>query len=157
MRPNRRCVLDALIAQDPASRVACEVATTTGLILVAGEITTNGWADIAEIARNVVLDIGYDRAKYGFDGATCGVIVSVKGQSPDIALGVDRALEAKTGEMTDTDIEATGAGDQGMMFGFACNETEEYMPLTISLAHKLCKQLVCRTQNRSITLSSTRW
>ncbi len=134
-------ILDALIAQDPASRVACEVATTTGLILVAGEITTNGWADIAEIARNVVLDIGYDRAKYGFDGATCGVIVSVKGQSPDIALGVDRALEAKTGEMTDTDIEATGAGDQGMMFGFACDETEEYMPLTISLAHKLCKQL----------------
>lgn len=145
--PDKMCdqiadaILDALIAQDPASRVACEVATTTGLILVAGEITTNGWADIAEIARNVVLDIGYDRAKYGFDGSTCGVIVSVKGQSPDIALGVDRALEAKTGEMSETDIEATGAGDQGMMFGFACDETEEYMPLTISLAHKLCKQL----------------
>jgi S-adenosylmethionine synthetase len=134
-------VLDAIVAQDPMARVACEVATTTGLILVAGEITTTGWADIAEIARSVVLDIGYDRAKYGFDGSTCGVIVSIKGQSPDIALGVDKALEAKTGEMSENEIDATGAGDQGMMIGFACNETEEYMPLTISLAHKLCKQL----------------
>ncbi len=145
--PDKMCdqisdaVLDALLAQDPASRVACEVSTTTGLILVAGEITTNGWADIAKIAREVVLDIGYDRAKYGFDGATCGVIVSIKEQSSDIALGVDRALEAKTGEMSETDIAATGAGDQGMMIGFACDETEEYMPLTISLAHKLCKRL----------------
>jgi len=154
--PDKMCdqiadaILDELIAQDPGSRVACEVATTTGLILVAGEIATNGWADIAEIARNVVLEIGYDRAKYGFDGSTCGVIVSVKGQSPDIALGVDRALEAKTGEMADSDIEATGAGDQGMVFGFACNETEEYMPLTISLAHKLCKQLAVARKSGEI-------
>jgi S-adenosylmethionine synthetase len=134
-------VLDAIIKDDPDARVACEVSTTTGLILVMGEITTSTYVDIGTLAREIVRDIGYTRAKYGFDADTCGVIVSIKEQSPDIALGVDKALEAKQGEMSDEQIEAIGAGDQGMMIGFACNETENYMPLSIDLAHKLCKRL----------------
>jgi len=134
-------VLDAIVADDPDARVACEVSVTTGLVVVMGEITTSTYVDVGRLTRDVVRDIGYTRAKYGFDADTCGVVVSIKEQSTDIALGVDRALEAKTGEMSEEDIEAIGAGDQGMMVGFACNETPELMPMSIMLAHKLCRRL----------------
>ncbi len=146
--PDKMCdqisdaILDAILAEDPAARVACDCVATTGLILVTGEITTDAYVEIADIARKTVLDIGYDRAKYGFDGETCGVVVSIKEQSADIALGVDEALEHKEGTMTQDDkVKAVGAGDQGMMVGFACTETPEYMPLSISLAHKLARRL----------------
>lgn len=145
--PDKMCdaisdaILDALMAQDPMSRVACETACTTGLVMVMGEITTNAYVDIQKIVRDTVREIGYTRGKYGFDADTCAVITSIDEQSADIAMGVDRALEAKEHSMSEEEIEAIGAGDQGMMFGYASNETEEYMPYPIALAHKLSRRL----------------
>ena len=155
--PDKMCdqisdaILDALMEQDPMSRVACETATTTGLVLVMGEITTKAYVDIQKIVRDTIREIGYTRGKYGFDADTCAVITAIDEQSTDIAMGVDKALEAKENQMNDEEIEAIGAGDQGMMFGYATKETEEYMPYPIALAQKLARQLTMVRKDGTLT------
>lgn len=155
--PDKMCdaisdaILDALMEKDPMSRVACETCTTTGMVMVMGEITTNAYVDIPKIVRETVRGIGYTRAKYGFDAETCGVITTIDEQSKDIAMGVDKALEAKENSMSEAEIDAIGAGDQGMMYGFATDETEEFMPYPISLAHKLSRQLTKVRKDGTLT------
>ncbi len=155
--PDKMCdqisdaILDALLEKDPMSRVACETCTNTGFVMVMGEITTKAYVDIQKIVRDTVLEIGYDRSAYGFDGHTCAVLTAIDEQSPDIAMGVDRALEAKENNMSEEELEAIGAGDQGMMFGYATNDTPEYMPYPISLAHALTRQLTRVRKDKTLS------
>lgn len=143
-------ILDAILKEDPNARVACETMVTTGMVFVAGEISTATYVDISEVVRKTIKEIGYTRAKYGFDSETCAVITAIDEQSPDIAKGVDKALEARQGKVETEEVDAIGAGDQGLMFGYACDETEEYMPLPISLAHQLAKRLTDVRKNRTL-------